>query len=85
MNDTATTVAALVALRHRAMTPSERFRVAASLFETGRAIVEASLPPGLTRFERRLQLARRLYGQDLPEAALAAFAAFDPEPSRAAI
>ena len=81
MNDTAIAVAALVAKRHRSMTPADRLQAAASLFEIGRAIVESSLPAGIPRAERRLRLARRLYSEDLPEAALAAFAAFDPPPT----
>ena len=76
MNDTSVAVAALVAIRHRAMAPVDRFQVAASLFETGRAIVESSLPPDLSRTERRLRHARRLYGGELPERALLAFATF---------
>ena len=80
MNDTSATVAALVAIRHRAMDPVDRLQVAASLFETGRAIVESSLPTDLSRTERRLRLARRLYGGELPERALLAFATF-PSPA----
>ena len=82
MNDTSLAVAAIDAARHRQMTPLQRLEAAASLFETGRAIVESSLPDHLTRTERRLQLARRLYGDELPDAALAAFAAFDPSAPR---
>jgi hypothetical protein len=33
-----------VAERHRQMTPEERMRIASSMFDTARAIVEASLP-----------------------------------------
>jgi hypothetical protein len=74
MNDTAPEVAALVADRHRRMTPAERVAIASALFDTARAIVESSLPAALAPAERRLALARRLYGRELPEAALRAFA-----------
>jgi hypothetical protein len=49
MSDTSATVARLVSQRYAAMTPKERMRVAAPLYETTRAIVESSLPDGLTR------------------------------------
>ena len=74
MNDTSAKVAAIVAERHRRMTPEERVNIASTMFDTARAIVESSLPPGLTRRERRLALAERIYGKELPRAALIAFA-----------
>ncbi len=74
MNDTSPKVAALVAERHQKMSPDERMRIAAEMFETARAIVESSLPPTLTRRERRLALVQRLYAGELPQAALIAFA-----------
>ena len=74
MNDTSPEVAALVAERHRQMTPEERMRIASSMFDTARGIVESSLPPNLSRRERRLAYAKRMYGSELPEAALIAFA-----------
>jgi hypothetical protein len=49
-------------------------RIASSMFETARAIIESSLPLTLTRQERRLMFARRLYAGELPDAALLAFA-----------
>jgi hypothetical protein len=76
VNDTSETVARLVADRHGSMTPEERMRVAASLFETARAIIESSLPRDLTREQRRYRIAKRLYGDELPEAALLAHARY---------
>lgn len=76
MNDTSAAVAALVAERHRAMGPDERVRAAAASFEVARAIVESSLPTGLSREARRLAVARRFYAGELPEAALLAHARF---------
>lgn len=78
MSDTSATVSRLVFERHQAMTPAERWHAAASLFETARAIVESSLPAGLTIEQRRLAVARRLYGTELPEAALLAHAQYKP-------
>lgn len=73
MNDTSPKIAAMVAERYGRMTPEERMKIASEMFDTARAIVESSLPPSLTRSERRLALAKRLYGKELPEAALIAF------------
>jgi hypothetical protein len=74
MNDTFATVAQLVADHHRDMSPEQRLQLAASLYETARTIVDSSLPQDLTREERRLAIARRFYGGELPEAALIAHA-----------
>jgi hypothetical protein len=74
MNDTDASVARIVADRHRAMTPGERCAAASSLFDVARSFVEASLPDSLTEGERRLAVARRFYGTELPEAALSAYA-----------
>ncbi len=73
-SDTSSKVAAMVAERHRWMTPEERMQIASDMFETARAIILSSLPPDLPPAERRLALARRLYGNELPEAALIAYA-----------
>ena len=74
MNDTSPDVERMVTERYRLMTPDQRMRIASSMFETARAIVESSLPSNLTRRDRRLALARRLYAGEMPEAALLAFA-----------
>ena len=74
MNDTAPKVEAMIRERYARMTPSERVEIASGMFETARAIVISSLPPGLSRREQRLAVARRFYGNELPEAALIAHA-----------
>jgi hypothetical protein len=78
MNDTSPEIARLVADRHAAMTPEERLRIAADMFESAKAIVISSLPAGLSNREKRLALARRFYEGELPEAALQAFADWQP-------
>jgi hypothetical protein len=45
-----------------------------SMRQTAHAIVESSLPLGLTREQRRYAIAKRFYGDDLSEAALSAHA-----------
>ncbi len=79
MNDTSPAMERMITERYRRMSPDERVRIASSMFEAARRIVESSLPPGLTRTERRLALARRLYAGELPEAALRAYAEWTTE------
>ncbi len=74
MSDTSPKIQAMLRERYRRMTPDERVRIAASMFETARAIVASSLPPDLSRRDRRLAIARRFYAGELPEAALFAHA-----------
>jgi len=76
MSDTSATAAAIVEERYRTMTPDDRCRAASSLFDTARAIVDSSLAADLTPQQRRIAIARRLYGNELPEAAYAAHGAF---------
>jgi hypothetical protein len=74
VNDTSPEMDKMVAERYKLMTPDRRMRIASSMFETARAIIESSLPLNLTRRERRLAFAKRLYAGELPDAALLAFA-----------
>jgi hypothetical protein len=76
MNDTSAAVERLVSERYASMTPEERMRIAASMYETARVIVESSLPAGLTAEQRRYAVVKRLYGDELPEAALIAYARY---------
>lgn len=74
MNDTPDPIARLVAARYAAMTPAERLEIVVSMRQSARAIVESSLPAGLTREQRRYLVAKRFYGDELPEIALLAHA-----------
>jgi hypothetical protein len=74
MNDTPDHVAKLVTDRYASMTPTERVAMVVSMRQSARSIVESSLPPGLTREQRRYAIAKRFYGDELPEAALLAHA-----------
>jgi hypothetical protein len=80
MTDTSPEVEHMVARRHAAMTSLERFEIACSMRQSAIAVIESSLPPDLTRAERRYAIAKRMYGDELPEAALIAHANF-PDPS----
>ena len=62
MNDTTPEFAKLVRQRFLALAPAERVSLCADMFETARALVEASLPPGLDPIERRRRICRRFYG-----------------------
>ena len=72
--DTSPEIERMVLEHYRQMTPEERMKIASSMFETARVIVDSSLPRTLTGRDRRLAIARRFYGDELPEAALQAFA-----------
>ena len=74
MNDTSTALDAIVDDRYRRMDPVERMTIASSMFDTARAIVESSLPATLSRRERRMAFAQRMYANELPDAALQAYA-----------
>jgi hypothetical protein len=74
LNDTPEEVANLVRDIHAAMTPLQRFEVVSSLRSTAILLIEASLPRDLPRHERRYAIAKRLYGDELSEVALRAYA-----------
>ena len=74
MNDTSPEIERLVEERYKRMTPYERMKIASSMFETARAIVEASIPMTLSYRERRLAFVRRMYEDELSEAAMQAYA-----------
>jgi hypothetical protein len=44
------------------MSAHERVRVCTEMFDTARALVEASLPKGLSPAERRYRICERFYG-----------------------
>ena len=62
MDDTTPEFRTLLEQRFLALAPAERVSLCADMFETARALVEASLPPGLDPIERRRQICRRFYG-----------------------
>lgn len=74
MTDTSPDIERRVAARYAAMTSLERFEIVCSMRQTAITIIESSLLPSLTRVERRYAIAKRLYGDELSEAALIAHA-----------
>ena len=81
MSDTSPEFQKMVDDRYRAMTPELRMRLCSQMYDTARQIVEASLPPGLSREEQRLAVARRFYAGELPEEALLAYARYGEDRS----
>jgi hypothetical protein len=72
--DTSAKVSILLSERYARMSVDERMQIASDMFDTARKIIESSLPKDLSRRDRRLAVARRIYNDELPEAALIAFA-----------
>jgi hypothetical protein len=60
---------ALLEARYTAMSGSERVLMAMEMFETAQQIVLSSLDPCLGERERRRELCRRFYGDELARAA----------------
>jgi hypothetical protein len=74
MKDTSPEFERIVRTRYEAMAPAERIAMAVSLRRTALAIIESSLPPDLSREERRYAIAKRFYGDEVSDAALRAHA-----------
>jgi len=69
MNDTSPAIEALLRARYAAMTGSERALMALQMFETAQLVVLSSLDPGLSADQRRRELCRRFYGDELARVA----------------
>jgi hypothetical protein len=84
MNDTSAEFDRIVRARYAAMSPLERIEIVGSLRRAAVAMIESSLPEGLSREQRRYAVAKRLYGDEVSELALLAHARFAPKhlPSR---
>jgi hypothetical protein len=76
MSDTSPAFERMVREHYAAMTEAERMGIVSSMRQTAIAIIESSLPEDLTREQRRYQTAKRFYGNELPEAALLAYASY---------
>ena len=66
MSDTPPEIAELVRQQLMGRSPEERFVMGVRMFDAARAVVMASLPPGLPPDELKRQLFQRLYGQPAP-------------------
>ncbi len=72
MNDASPEVETLLKTRYAAMSGSERALMALQMFETAQLIVLSSLDPNLGETDRRRELCRRFYGDELARAAFPA-------------
>jgi hypothetical protein len=63
--DTSPAIEKLLRERYAAMSGSERALLALQMFETAQLIVLSSLRSGLSERERRRELCRRFYGDEL--------------------
>ena len=69
MNDTSPEIEAFLRARYAAMSGSERALMALQMFETAQRIVLSSLDSRLGERDRRRELCRRFYGDELARAA----------------
>ena len=74
MTDTSPKVARIIDDWHSQLSGEQRMAIAAQMFDTARTIVLSSLSSELSPRERRLELIKRLYGEELPAAAQNAYA-----------
>lgn len=65
MNDTSAAIETLLRERYARMSGTERALMALQMFETAQRIVMSSLPEGAGERNRRRELCRRFYGEDL--------------------
>jgi hypothetical protein len=63
MQDTPAEFSKLVEERYAQLAAEERVRICTEMFDTARALVEASLPDDLGRELRRYQVCERFYGK----------------------
>jgi hypothetical protein len=78
VKDTSAEFDRIVRARYAAMSPLERMEIVGSLRQAAVAIIESSLPEGLSPEQRRYAVAKRLYGDEVSEQALIAHARFAP-------
>lgn len=64
MTDTSLEIEQMVLKKLMARSSEERLVMGAQMFESARAMIRASLPPGLSETERRRELFRRIYDSE---------------------
>jgi hypothetical protein len=62
MRDTTPEFQRFVDAQYRRLTPGERMRLCAEMFDTARMLVESGLPAGLSERERKRRITERFYG-----------------------
>jgi hypothetical protein len=66
MNDTSPEIAEMVRARLMNLPGETRLIMGVQMFESARAMILASLPPGLNESERKRLLFERIYGEKFP-------------------
>ena len=62
MRDTTPDFQRFVDAQYQRLTPGERVRLCTEMFDAARVLVESSLPPGLSQYERKRRITERFYG-----------------------
>lgn len=65
MNDTPKEIAEFIRRKLLALSGSERVLIGSRIFDSARAIMLASLPPGISELETKRRLCERLYGGEV--------------------
>ena len=65
MNDTSPEIADLVREMLMARSGAERVLMSSRMFDSARAMILASFPPGLSNLEMKRRLCERLYGDEV--------------------
>jgi hypothetical protein len=65
MTDTPPEIERMMRDKLMVLSGEERFVMGAQMSESGREMVKASLPPGLSEAEQRRKLFQRLYGNEI--------------------
>ncbi len=73
MNDTPKKIEDFYFLQFASLSGEERMKMAAESFECAKAMVSASLKPGLSESDKRMELLLRFYGDELDERQVEAF------------
>jgi hypothetical protein len=82
MSDSSEAMLRIVRARHAAMSPLERMRAAAGLYDVAVRIVDSSIPDHVLGADRRYAVFKRIHGDSMPEDALRAAACY-PEDGKA--
>jgi hypothetical protein len=65
LNDTSPEIDAFLKARFASMTASDRGLMALQMFETAQQVVLSSIDPNMTEQQRRRELCRRFYGEEI--------------------
>ena len=64
MRDTTSEFQGFVDEQYRRLTPGERVRLCTEMFDAARSLVESSLPPDMSAYERKRRITERFYGPE---------------------